>query len=173
MSETKKIKSQKIKTIKKNIVFGSIIFVIYLIVFFINPNLALSSAKEAFSILIKTAPILILIFLIMIVVDLFLTPERVKKHFGHEAGLKGWFYAILFGILITGPPYVFYPMLKTMKEQGLSNKFIATFLYNRNVKIPFVPASIYYFGWQYTLIIMILIIIFSIFSGLLLSNVEN
>jgi len=165
---------QKRQNKSKGIVFFWIIILfVYVLIFVISPDIALASVKETCLTLIKMIPILFVIFIVMILVNLFVTPERVKKHFGEESGLRGWFWAIIFGILVSGPPYTLYPMLKTMKEHGLSNKFIATFLYNRNVKIPLIPASVYYFGWRYTFVMMFLIMIFSIFSGLLLSRVDD
>jgi len=165
---------QKKQGKSKGIIFFWIaVLSVYVLTFTVSSDMALASIRETFLILVKMLPIFIVIFVIMVLVNLFVTPERVKKHFGEESGLRGWFWAIIFGVLVAGPPYTLYPMLKTMKEHGLQNKFIATFLYNRNVKIPLIPASVYYFGWEYTLVMMSLIMIFSIFSGLLLARVDE
>ncbi len=153
-------------------IFWSVVTVVYIIVFLVAKPLAIKSLQETGITLLKILPIFVLIFVIMVLSNLFLTPELVKKHFGKEAGLKGWIYALLFGILVAGPPYVLYPMLKNMRKHGLETKYMATFLYNRNVKIPLLPAMIYYFGWQYTAVMTILVIIFSVFNGLIL-NVIN
>jgi uncharacterized membrane protein YraQ (UPF0718 family) len=93
----------------------------------------------------------------------------IIKYLGQEAGLKGWLLAIIGGILVSGPPYILFPLLKDLKKKGMSNALLAVFLYNRNVKIPFFPVMIYYFGLTYTVIISFYIIIFSIFNGLLIN----
>jgi uncharacterized membrane protein YraQ (UPF0718 family) len=82
-------------------------------------------------------------------------------------------YAILFGILVAGPPYALYPMLKQMKEQGLKTNYLAAFLYNRNIKIVLIPAMAYYFGWQFTIVMTILVIIFSIISGVMMEKITG
>ena len=146
---------------------------IYLIAFLVNSDLAWRGLEVTGQTLLKILPIILLIFGIMVLSNLFLTPERVKKHFGHEAGWKGWLYAILFGILVAGPPYALYPMLKQMKEQGLKTNYLAAFLYNRNVKIPLIPAMVYYFGWQFAITMTILVIIFSIISGVMMEKITG
>jgi len=146
---------------------------IYLIAFLVNSDLAWRGLEVTGQTLLKILPIILLIFGIMVLSNLFLTPERVKKHFGHEAGWKGWLYAISFGILVAGPPYALYPMLKQMKEQGLKTNYLAAFLYNRNVKIPLIPAMVYYFGWQFAIIMTILVIIFSIISGVMMEKITG
>ena len=161
----------KDKKKKKNILFFLLLVLfIYTVVFFIDKDLAIASFNKALIIFIKIIPVFLLVFIIMFLSNLFLTPNIIKKHFGEEAGLKGWFYAIVFGIIVSGPPYALYPMLKEFKKQGLKNSYLATFLYNRNVKIPFIPVMIFYFGWQYTLVLSLFIIIFSIFNGLLVEK---
>ncbi|MBW2540150.1 MAG: hypothetical protein JRE27_11165 [Deltaproteobacteria bacterium] len=68
-------------------------------------------------------------------------------------------------MLVSGPPYVLYPLLGELKKRGMTNSLLAVFLYNRNVKIPFIPAMIYYFGLKFTIILSVYIIIFSIMNG--------
>jgi len=84
---------------------------------------------------------------------------------GKGAGVKGWLIAIFGGILSTGPIYLWYPLLSDLKEKGMKDSFIATFLYNRAVKIPLMPMMIFYFGISFTAILTIYIVIFSIING--------
>jgi len=146
---------------------------VYLVVFLVDGDLVWRGLEATGQTLLKILPIILLIFGIMVLSNSFLTPERVRKHFGHEAGWKGWLYAILFGILVAGPPYTLYPMLKQMKEQGLKTNYLAVFLYNRNVKIPLIPVMVYYFGWQFTIVMTILVIIFSIISGVMMEKITG
>jgi len=113
-------------------------------------------------------PILGIVFVVMVGINLYFTQSRAKKYLGEKSGIKGWIYAIIFGILISGPPYVLYPLLGDLKKQGMKNSLIAVLLYNRNVKIPFLPALIYYFGLPFTIILSIYILIFSILNGKLI-----
>ena len=56
-------------------------------------------------------------------------------------------------------------MLKDMREHGLKDGLIATFLYSRAVKLPLLPMMIAIFGIEYTIILNIYIIIFSVIQG--------
>ena len=148
--------------------FLIVVLAIYLVIALFN----FSIIKEAFSgflqMLIKIVPILIIVFAVMILVNLYFTRERIGKYLGAESGIKGWFYAIISGILVSGPPYVLFPLLGELKKEGMKNSLSAVFLYNRNVKIPFLPVMIYYFGLSFTVVLSIYIIIFSILNGKLI-----
>ena len=117
---------------------------------------------------LKILPILGVVFMVMIAVNLYFTPKRTQKYLGKESGATGWIYAIVAGIFISGPPYVLYPLLGEMKKRGMRNSLLAVLLYNRNVKIPFIPAMIYYFGLKFTVFISLYIIIFSVLNGKLI-----
>lgn len=146
---------------------------VYLVVAMIDPVLIQSSLNGFMRMFLKVLPILGVVFVALLLVNLFLNPDRIKRHLGQESGLKGWFFAVVGGILISGPPYVLYPMLGEFKKHGARNDLIAVFLYNRNVKIPFLPVMAYYFGLRFTVIVSMLIILFSLFNGLLLGRLSD
>jgi uncharacterized membrane protein YraQ (UPF0718 family) len=131
-------------------------------------------AEQAFSnflaMLVRIIPILGVVFIIMFLTNLLITPERMEKHMGKESGLRGWIYSIFLGIIVSGPPYVLFPLLGDLKKQGMKNELLAAFLYNRNVKIPFLPVMVFYFGLSYTIILSAYIILFSILNGLLVGR---
>ena len=141
------------------------IFFIYVIVAIFNIRIASEVAIDFFQMFVRIIPILGIVFIVMVVVNLFFTPEKTKKYLGRESGMKGWIYAIVSGILVSGPPYMLYPLLGELKKRGMTNSLLAVFLFNRNVKIPFIPAMIFYFGLKLTIILSVYIIIFSIMNG--------
>ncbi len=145
--------------------FLMIVLAIYLIIALLN----FSAARDAFYnfllMFVKIIPILAVVFMVMVLVNLYFTKERTRKYLGAESGIKGWLYAIISGALVSGPPYVLFPLLGELKKHGMKNSLLAVFLYNRNVKIPFLPAMIYYFGFNFTVILSLYIIIFSILNG--------
>jgi len=59
-------------------------------------------------------------------------------------------------------------MFGELKKHGARTALLATILYNRNVKIHFVPAIIYYFGIRYTVVLSIYILLFSLLNGKLI-----
>ncbi|MBA7715913.1 hypothetical protein ES703_124972 [subsurface metagenome] len=86
-----------------------------------------------------------LVFVIMLLINLFLKPARIAKFLGKGSGVKGIALSAAAGIISTGPIYVWYPLLRDLKEKGAGESSIAIFLYNRAVK-PFLCLS-----WSATL----------------------
>ena len=66
------------------------------------------------------------------------------------------------------PPYVLYSFLGELKRQGARNGLIAAMLFNRNVKIHFIPAINYYFGMPYAIVLSVYILLFSLVNGKIL-----
>ncbi|MCK4635893.1 MAG: hypothetical protein KAT32_03440 [Candidatus Moranbacteria bacterium] len=158
------------KKLSGKIYFLITVTLIYLVAYLFNENLFFSSLQKTLEMFLKIIPILIVTLGIMILVNLLITPERIRKHLLDKSKFKRYFYFILFGIIVSGPPYIIFPILKDLKDKGVSNDLLAVFLYNRNVKIPFLIVMIYYFGIKFTIINSFLIIIFSIFNGLLVKK---
>ena len=158
---------QKIRKIPGRFKFLLLVSILYGVIFFFNKSVAIAGFNKTFAMLIKIVPLLVFVFVVMIAVSLYVDSGKIKKHLGAESGVKGWIYSIVIGILISGPPYVLFPMLKELKEHGMKNSLLAVFLYNRNVKISFLPVMVYYFGLKFTIVTSIVIVIFSILNGVL------
>ncbi len=92
-----------------------------------------------------------LVFAFMFVMNLFLSPEKIVRVLGKEAGIRGHFLSAVAGILSVGPIFAWYPLLKNLRERGASNAALATFLCNRAVKPFLIPVMISFFGWKYVL----------------------
>ena len=159
----------KLKQISGSWYFLIIILFIYLGLFAFKQDIFSSSINFFYSILLKIIPIFILVFVLMSLTNYFITPKFVTKHL-KEKGIKKWFFIIIGGILSTGPIYMWYPLLSDLKDKGLNYGLIACFLYNRAIKIPLLPIAIFYFGWQYILILSFVMIAISIFQGILINK---
>jgi len=153
------------KRISGRIKFLLAVILLYLVIAIFDFSTARVAFSNFLSMFLRILPILGIVFLVMIGVNLYFTQERVRKYLGEKSGTKGWIYAIVSGILVSGPPYILFPLLGDLKKQGMKNSLLAVFLYNRNVKIPFLPAMIYYFGLNFTVILSLYIIIFSVLNG--------
>jgi len=161
------------KLINKNRISGGvkfliIVLVIYLVIALFNFSIIKDAFFDFLQMLIKIVPILVIVFVVMVLVNLYFTRDKIGKYLGAESGIRGWLYAIISGILVSGPPYILFPLLGEIKKGGMKNSLLAVFLYNRNVKIPFLPVMIYYFGLSFTVILSLYIIIFSILNGKLI-----
>ena len=130
------------KKSKSGWVFLVIVLILYLILGLMNFNLMKNSLFLFSNLVWKILPIIAFVFSTMFIIDLFLDSKKIAKHLGKEAGLKSWILVILAGILSSGSIYLWYPLLKDLKEKGIRVSFIATFLYNRAVKIPLMPLMI-------------------------------
>jgi len=143
------------------------VLVLYAVVGCLRPELALTALTGFAGMLFKVLPILAVVFVFLLGINL-LGPERIRKQLGRESGGKGWLIAAVAGIFISGPPYLLYPLLGELRKQGVRDAFLGVILYNRNVKIPFVPVMIYYFGIAYTLILSTYILLFAFLNGKIL-----
>jgi len=146
-------------------VFFIIAFLICVTAIIINPALALPTLTALEQLLKKVIPILVFVFILIFVFNLWLKPEVVVKYLSKQSGIKGWLLAIGSGMVSMGAIYMWYPLLSDLKEKGMDNSLIATFLYNRAIKLQLLPFLIYYFGWTFTIIMTIYMIIFSVING--------
>ncbi len=147
--------------------FLLIMLAAYALVGLWRPTAAAAALRGFLAMLVKVVPILALVFCFLLGINL-LGPDRIRKYLGRESGWKGWLLATVGGVFISGPPYILYPLLAELRQHGVRDAFIGVILYNRNVKIPFLPVMIYYFGLSYTVVLSGYIILFAIVNGKLL-----
>jgi hypothetical protein len=150
--------------------FLIIVLVAYAILFFYSQTNFYSALSFFGNIVLKIIPIIILVFVLMIFSNYFITPEFVLKHI-KERGIRKWFYVIIGGILSSGPIYMWYPLLADLKHKGLNYGLIACFLYNRAIKIPLLPLAVLYFGWKYVIVLSFVMVAMSVIQGVLIDRV--
>lgn len=115
--------------------------------------------------LFRILPILGLILILMTFLGLILNNKIIKKTMGNKSGVFSMIIFAIAGILSSGPIYVWFPLLKDLKEKGLRNGLIAIFLYNRAIKLPLLPLIISYFGLKFTIILTITMLFASFLQG--------
>ncbi|MGC9309782.1 MAG: hypothetical protein ACP5D2_03765 [Candidatus Nanoarchaeia archaeon] len=144
--------------------------IIYLAVMIISSALFNNSLNFFFNILKTIIPVFVVVFIIMIFTNYFITPNFVKKHL-MEKGMKKWVFVIIGGILSHGAIYMWYPLLADLHKKGLSYGLIACFLYNRAIKLPLIPLLLFYFNLTYVIIIGFLMILMSIIEGIVIDKI--
>lgn len=148
-----------------------VVALIYLVFGILNPP----AITKAFNTFLKISwgviPVLLIVFSLMFITNMFVNAKKFTKELEHKAGIKNYILAILLGILSAGPIYMWYPLLADMKEHGVHDSLIAIFLYNRAVKIPLLPMMIYYFGTPYVIILSCLMIVASVINGLIIDKI--
>ena len=160
-----------LKEIRGKWIFLIIVIVFYLILLFTNFHLAKDVFIIFLNLLQKIIPIFILVFILIFFSNLFLDSKKITKLLGEGTGFKGWFISIVGGILSIGPIYMWYPILSELREKGMKDSFIATFLSSRAIKIPLIPMMIYYFGSPFTIVLTFYMVLFSIINGILVEKV--
>ncbi len=160
---------------KIEITSGQAFFIIAVILFisviFFSKEKFFEAANNSLSIILKIAPILVIVFVVMALINYFITSKLAKKHLGKKSGLKKWLIAVVGGIVSTGPIYFWYPILKDLQKKGASSGFAAVFLYNRAIKPALLPMIIFYFGIRFTIALTLLTIIFSLFQGFIFEKI--
>jgi len=166
-----------VSELKEKISFTKAFFItmllIYLLIAFFNFNKFIKIANFFSSIIFKILPVLVLIFILMFLVNYFVSPKLILKHFNKAGGLVGWIIMVLGGVLSSGPIYMWYPLLADLKKKGVKQGFIATFLYNRAIKVPLMPLFLIYFDFKMLLVLTFVMIVFSIIQGLIINYLED
>jgi len=133
-------------------------------------NVAKTAFLRFLSLLGEVIPIFLLVFILMFLMNLFLDEKKMARVLGKSSGVKGWVISVVGGVLSMGPVYMWYPLLSDLREKGMENSFVATFLYNRAIKLPLLPMMVFYFGTPFTVIVTVYMIIFSIINGVLINK---
>ena len=156
----------------KGINFFVAVLFLYIILFIINSNQTIIALQTSVLIIVKLLPIFLVVILFTAIINFFLKPEHISRHFGKNSGKKGWLYALLGGIVSHGPMYVWYPMFEDMKQHGLKNSLIAVFFYSRAIKLPLLPLLIDYFGLIFTVVLSFYILIGAIIQGYVIEKIN-
>ncbi|WP_294954377.1 permease [Sulfurovum sp.] len=151
----------------------AVVAILYAVLYFFNADKILLALKASFHILKMIAPILLIVFFLMALLNTFLDEKNIAKHLGKESGLKGWFIALLGGILSHGPGYIWYPMLQDLRAKGALDGLVVAFIYARSIKLPWLPLMISYFGLAFTLVLSLYIILGAFIQGVLTNRLET
>ena len=143
----------------------------YIVIVLVKPVFFFSALKLFLLILVKLIPILVFVFLILFMLNIFVTKDWLVKKLENNKGIKAWTFAVVSGIISSGPIYAWYPLLSELKGKGLKNGLIATFLYARAVKPALIPLMVVYFGLAFTIILTLVMVIFSVIQGEVLERI--
>jgi len=150
----------------------SVIFTYFILLFLDNEN-ALTSLMKCIDILYQLLPIFLFIIILTAMVNYFLKPKDIIKHFGEDSGAKGVLYALIGGIISHGPMYAWYGMISELREHGAKDGLLIVFFYARAIKIPMLPFMIGIFGITFTIIISVYILIFAVIQGKVIDQIET
>lgn len=157
----------------KGIKFLFFVIIIYVFIFFYDSQKTILALSKSYEVILKLLPMFAVIVFILTLINYFLNPKAIIKYFGENSGIKGWILAILSGIISHGPMYAWYPMLSQLRENGLKDGLLASFMFIRAIKVPFIPIMIDYFGVSFTVILFINILIAGVLQGLIIEALNK
>ncbi len=152
-------------------IFLSFSVILFAVVSVIKQGSSLKILAFAWGIMNNIAWVFILVFVFMVLTNYVFRDEKLVRILADTRSVKSWIVAIVTGILSSGPIYMWYPLLDDLKKKGISSGLIATFLYNRAVKIPLIPVMIVYFGVKYVVVLAGVMIFASVLQGLIIEKI--
>lgn len=162
---------QKINNLNAGVKFLSFIILIYIGLSVFKFNFFIASLDRFIILSLKILPSILGAFILIFVFNYILSDQKIKKYLTGEISWKKYILTVGLGILSSGPIYAWYPFLADLKEQGFKNSLVTIFLYNRAIKLPFIPLLIYYFSLEFVIVITILMIVFSIINGMIMDKI--
>jgi uncharacterized membrane protein YraQ (UPF0718 family) len=146
-------------------VFLIVICLAYLVASLINAEKATLAFKNFLIHFFSFLPIFVVMMIMMQLVQLFVHKKDLISKLKKISGKKQKFVYILAGIFSMGPLYVWFPLLKNLKDKNISMGNLASFIYARSIKPIFFPVLFYYFDWKYILSLFISLFIFALIQG--------
>ncbi len=167
VNKDKKIKEGK-RSNKGYWIFMGITIILYLVILIVNKTKGIEVATDFYHLALEIFPFLLIVFVLMVLINLFLKPALLIKYMGEGSGIIGWIISVVAGILSMGAIYMWFPMLQEIRDKGVKPGLLAVFLYNRGVKLNWLPVMIVYFGLKYVVIITFVMIFTSIIQGVII-----
>lgn len=172
-ADTAKAKTVRMRSLLRPWVFLLGVAGVYLILFVTALDPTLDALQMSGRVLVQAAFPILLAFVLMFLLNRFVTPAHVARHLGNGTGVKGVLMSALAGVISMGPVFAWYPFLKTLKEKGTSDFHLANFLAHRAVKPVLLPLMITYFGWRFSLMFAALSILGALLTAAVVSLCGN
>jgi len=157
--------------LKDKIWFGRIFFIIsvFLILFVCLFDIDSFSliVVDFWIILKKVIPTLFFVYVIIFVFNLLISNKRILIFLKKWNYFKKLLFSVIFGVLSSGPIYLWYWLLKQLNNVWLTLGHISTFSYARAIKLPLLPIMISYFGLKFSIIFIFVLLVFSFFQGII------
>ena len=172
MEKLSQIKPKKLNNEKRSQkgpwIFLGFSVLLFLLVLLFDKEKALETSGYFYHLVLEILPFLVVVFVLMVFINLFLKTSMLIKYMGEGSGIKGWLIAVFAGILSIGAIYLWFPILKNMLDKGVKPGLVATFLYNRGIKLNWLPLMALYFGMKYVVVLTLVTVLVSILQGLII-----
>ena len=145
------------------------LFIALSFAFGFNPGKAIGCNFFSFSVdMLKVLPCA---FILIGLFEVWVKRETVERHFGEQAGLRGYLWAMLLAGTIVGPLYVALPLAYSLYSKGARLSVIFTYIGASAIcRIPMAIFEASFLGLKFTAIRLMVSIPLVIVSSLLLGN---
>ena len=164
---------KKQKKNRSGYIMLGVVCTLYIVLYFFNADKTVASLLASLNVLKIIAPILLIVFFLMALLNTFINEKSIAKHLGEDSGAKGWFIALFGGILSHGPGYIWYPMLQELRNKGALDGLVVAFIYARAIKLPWLPIMISYFGISFTIVLSFYTVLGAFIQGVIANRLKN
>ena len=171
MKQSNKKKEEKQKF--KGIGFMLFVAVLYLILYFFHSDQIQESVKHFGKNLLMLLPIFLLVILLSAIINYFFPKEKIVKMLQKQSTYKTYIYSLVAGIISHGPIFAWFPLLKELKDKGISKGTLITFIYGRSIKITLLPVMLGFFGKWYVIIFIFYLAIGALVQGFIYDRLEK
>lgn len=137
-----------IKRYKNVIIMG--IVLILLIIF--KPDFGKHAINTTFDNIWQMLKVVPPVFVLISLMDVWISKEKVIKHIGYDSGIKGIILSFLLGSATAGPLYASFPIARMLLKKG--TKFLNVMIFvgswsTTKIYMTFIEGAI--LGWKFTL----------------------
>jgi len=155
------------KMVRDALIYVLVTGAIWGIISIVSPAKGLLVGEVAYGAFTKAVEIIIAVFIIIGLIQVWVGPQTLSKLLGKEAGWKGLALASTVPIFIGGSLFTIFPLLKTLRDKGASIACVMAFITAWAGKAPLLPLEIEFQGWKFAVLRISLIIPFAVVMGLL------
>ena len=141
------------------------ILAIAVLLAFLNPSKVGSALLSATKTFLNLFVVIVAVALLSSFIVVTIPKQAIGKIIGKQSGVKGILIGAVFGTLMIGPAYMFFPFFKELRDKGAGANIIATTIGAWAIKVAWIPFAITVLGWKFTLLFNVLIFAFAILSG--------
>jgi uncharacterized membrane protein YraQ (UPF0718 family) len=159
--------TQQVNTKFQGVKFLIFVIALFIILFFIDENQTLKSIHLFIKNTLSVMPIFILVIILTAIFNYYFPKQKIAKLLEHQSKWRTYLASLIAGIISHGPIFVWFPLLKNLKEKGLPDGALVTFIYGRSIKLTLLPIMIGFFGLLFTVIFICYIAFAAVIQGLL------
>jgi uncharacterized membrane protein YraQ (UPF0718 family) len=149
------------------LIYVAVALLIWGLVSIASPAKGLLVGEVAYSAFRRAIEIIVAVFIIIGLIQVWVGPQTLSKLFGKEAGWKGLALASTIPIFIGGSLFTIFPLLKTLRDKGASIACVVAFVTAWSGKAPLLPLETEFLGWKFAALRIGLTVPFAVAMGLL------